>query len=154
MTLYSMIHCTLLFIWLKGYGDIEEDSSLFNDVIFSSFNVALMSIVSALLAWFTSNKGTEIHLLNGNWNYLKCVCFYVIMHLYTHYQISLSLFVLFLGKMLLRYLVNLSIDFFFFSFLFCKITIFENFLVTFASKLSWTTDMSFIHGTHCIVTVL
>lgn len=66
MTLYSMIHCTLLFIWLKGYGDIEEDSSLFNDVIFSSFNVALMSIVSALLAWFTSNKGTEIDLLNGN----------------------------------------------------------------------------------------
>lgn len=120
MTLYSMIHCTLLFIWLKGYGDIEEDSSLFNDVIFSSFNVALMSIVSALLAWFTSNKGTEIHLLNGNWNYLKCVCFYVIMHLYTHYQISLSLFVLFLGKMLLRYLVNLSIDFFFFLFFFVK----------------------------------
>lgn len=72
----------------------------------------------------------------------------------THYQISLSLFVLFLGKMLSRYLVNLSIDFFFFFFFFCKIPIFENFLVTFASKLSWTTDLSFIHGTHCIVTVL
>lgn len=57
---------TLLFIWLKGYGDIEEDSSLFNDVMFSSFNVALMSIVSALLAWFTSNKGIEMHLQNGN----------------------------------------------------------------------------------------
>lgn len=46
---------------LKGYGDIEEDSSLFNDAMFSSFNVAVMSIVSALLAWFTSNKGIEIH---------------------------------------------------------------------------------------------
>lgn len=51
---------------LKGYGDIEEDSSLFNDAMFSSFNVAVMSIVSALLAWFTPNKGIEIHLLNVN----------------------------------------------------------------------------------------
>lgn len=51
---------------LKGYGDIEEDSSLFSDAMFSSFNVAVMSIVSALLAWFTSNKGIEIHLLNVN----------------------------------------------------------------------------------------
>lgn len=51
---------------LKGYGDIEEDSSLFSDAMFSSFNVAVMSIVSALLAWFISNKGIEIHLLNVN----------------------------------------------------------------------------------------
>lgn len=153
MTLYSMIHCTLLFIWLKGYGDIEEDSSLFNDVIFSSFNVALMSIVSALLAWFTSNKGTEIHLLNGNWNYLKCVCFYVIMHLNTLPNI-LELICSFPRKNAFKVSCKLVNWFLFFSFFFCKIPIFENFLVTFASKLSWTTDLSFIHGTHCIVTVL
>lgn len=119
MTLYSMIHCTLLFIWLKGYGDIEEDSSLFNDVIFSSFNVALMSIVSALLAWFTSNKGTEIHLPNGNWNYLKCVCFYVIMHLNTLPNI-LELICSFSRKNAFKVSCKLVNWFLFFSFFFVK----------------------------------
>ncbi|XP_022314610.2 uncharacterized protein LOC111119081 [Crassostrea virginica] len=41
----------------KGFGDIEEDSTMFYDAVFSSFNVALLSAVSALIAWFTYSKG-------------------------------------------------------------------------------------------------
>ncbi|XP_061169013.1 lathosterol oxidase-like [Saccostrea echinata] len=40
----------------KGFGDIEEDSTIFNDVILSSFNIALGSVVCALISWYIPIK--------------------------------------------------------------------------------------------------
>lgn len=71
----------------KGYGDIEEDSSLFNDAMFSSFNVAVMSIVSALLTWFTSNKGySRLYNDVSDWGWLYFAV--SVPALFLYYEVS------------------------------------------------------------------
>ncbi|XP_062575451.1 uncharacterized protein LOC134237358 [Saccostrea cucullata] len=54
---------TGLWYWLfysgkqqKGFADIEEDSTIFNDVILSSFNISLGSVVCALISWYIPIK--------------------------------------------------------------------------------------------------
>lgn len=43
---------------------------MFYDAVFSSFNVALLSAVSALIAWFTYSKGKVTSIFKGGWGQL------------------------------------------------------------------------------------
>lgn len=43
---------------------------MFYDAVFSSFNVALLSTVSALIAWFTYSKGKVTSIFKGGWGQL------------------------------------------------------------------------------------